>query len=265
MSDDYTSDVPFDDDNEADAMTVSLGGLLAGKTAQQIEDEATFPQIEPGVYDGHIAKFQFVKHKETGSDFTPFAVFVEEDQTSFSARKLQVFLTLQPENGEPLLKNDGTPFMQTDFFVLPPDDPTEIDAYERGSKKQGSKQGAGWHARELKQFLSHLGLCDDQGELTEEAGALANWKRWSDGTPRYIRFTVERTTNDQGKEYSQVKAFSYADSPLNNAPPAEPPPPPARTAAPPPRQPAPAQRPAQPARQPATAAAAKPAGRKRDI
>jgi hypothetical protein len=98
-----------------------------------------------------------------------------------------------------------------DYFVLPPDDPSQLRAYWEGTPP--GKKSVGFNANKFYQFIGAIGFpYPAGGELPAEAARLGNWKG------RTVMVTVkagEPYTDKAGLEKmgrNQVKLFSYRAS-----------------------------------------------------
>lgn len=229
MAEEYYTDNPLDDEAAIKEMEFSLGGMLADKPVSAIDADANF-SIPAGVYDAYIKRIGINLNKETHSREHFVKVFVDDEETSFVTTRVEVDFALlfkDEETGKshPILKGDGEPLYIRTYFTMPPQNPGEMEAYERGYANRDKPRGAGFSAKQLKQMLCHLGFDDGNGGIDPAANSPANWYRWGDGTPRFIQLTVQLgpKTAREGREvqYSEVKMFSYTDSELNGNPPDE--------------------------------------------
>jgi hypothetical protein len=205
---DYTKapvSAPADDFNIDDFQLPDVQAY--DKSAEEIEVEKSFREIPPGEHALRVVGFIGKPKMETKE------VYVGGQRRTFSAYSLIVKFGLA-----------GDPASQvTDFFFLPPDDPSQLDAYFHGGSNAEGK-GAGFHASKFYQFIERLGFSYPKGgNLPAEARRLGNWRN------REIVATVEpgRPYYDatEGREKpgrNQVKLFSYkpAGSPTQGAFPA---------------------------------------------
>ncbi len=192
---DYTKDdVPFGGDNADDFM---IGDATApDKTADQIEGENSFTTVPPGEHLLIVAGFPDPPQENI------YKVMVDGRLHSFVSHSVRVRFHLA---GQPTCTI-------TDFFLLPPQDPGQLNAYYNGIP-EGKKQ-AGWSASKFVHFINRLGYPFPPGaKLPEAAKRLGNWKG------RTIHATVESgrgtyTDKDGGEKprSNQVKPFSYRAS-----------------------------------------------------
>ena len=191
---DYTrDDVPFAD-NPDDFL---IGNVTGGaKSADEIEKENSFSQVPPGEHLLVVAGFA-EPPKPTHQKVT-----LDGQLSSFATHSVRVRLAL-PDNPKCTIN---------DFFLLPPDDPKQQQAYFNGLP-EGKKQ-AGWSAAKFVHFINRIGFPWGPGEpMPEAARRLGNWKG------RTVIATIEAGNgtykDDQGNERQrgpQVKSFSYRKS-----------------------------------------------------
>lgn len=179
--------------DEADAFEIAeVSGY--DKSADQIEEERSFDEIDPGEWRLFVAGF--LKAPERVSK----DVYVAGRRASYTAYSVVVKLA----------RSDAPAQQVTDYFLLPPDDPAQWPAYFHGAKNPDGKS-AGFDAAKFYHFLERIGFAVPKGgALPPEARKLANWKR------REVIAKVEpgrpymdQTTGVEKPGRNQVKLFSY--------------------------------------------------------
>lgn len=192
MSDyDYTRD----DASTSDIDNFEIPDVSApSATAEQIENDNNF-EIPPGDHTLVVTGFNGLP------ELKPFSVLLNGRTVSYSSMTIQVRFGL-PFNTK---KN------VTDFFVLPPANPGELDAYYNGVPLD-AKAGVtgGLSASKFFHFISRLGFpYPPGGKLPEAARRLGNWKG------RTIKARVEAGKDWIGRDgavkkgYSRIKFWSY--------------------------------------------------------
>jgi hypothetical protein len=208
--DDYT-DLGSNGNNAADDYVI--GSVVAtGFDADKVEQENAFRDIPPG---DHLLVIQDVKIYDGAFSY----VILDGRQTGYTSRSVSVRLALPNDKRATL----------NDFFTLPPDNPSELDAYFRGIPKpkegEAMKPDAkgGFAANKFFYFMDRLGFVDPATKaLTPAGGRISSWK----GRTIYATVTAGKGTYTvkSGKHQGevrpngpQVKMFSYkrADAAAN--------------------------------------------------
>lgn len=192
---DYTKDdVPFGDESPDDFV---IAGDITGsdKSADEIEASNSFTAVPPGEHLLVVGGFPEAPKE------SHYKVMVNNRLDSFTAHSVRIRLHL-PNNPNCTV---------TDFFLLPPSDPKQLNAYYTGIP-EGKKQ-AGWAASKFIHFINRLGYPFPPGaKLPEAARRLGNWK----GRTIYAMVEAGRPYTDKnGVEKpgnNQVKPFSYRSS-----------------------------------------------------
>jgi hypothetical protein len=186
---DYTRDDSFNTDPD----DFVIGAVVApAKSADDIEKENLFSAVPPGEHLLTVLDFPNPPEEK------PYKVMVNGRLELFTAHSIRVRFCL-PGNPKCTV---------TDYFLLPPSDPKQLNAYYNGVP-EGKKQ-AGWAASKFVHFINRLGYSfPPGGVLPEAAQRLGNWKG------RAIYATVEpgrRYTDSQGNQKpgsNQIKTWSY--------------------------------------------------------
>lgn len=183
------------DDFNTDPDNFTIGGdvVASDKSADEIESANSFTDVPPGEQLLVVAGFAGPPEEAL------YKVSLNGRMVSFSAHSVRVRFHL-----------DGKPNCSiSDFFLLPPSDPRELNAYYLGLP-EGKKQ-AGWAASKFIHFINRLGYPFPPGaKLPEAARRLGNWK----GRKIYAMVEAGRGTytDKNGVEKprgNQIKPFSF--------------------------------------------------------
>lgn len=206
QSDDYT-DFPATGSNNADDYVI--GSVVApGFDADQVERENGFRDIPPGE---HLLIVQDVVLYEAAFTY----VTLDGRPSGYTSRSALVRLAMPNDKRATI----------SDFFTLPPGNPSELNAYFHGVPKpkegEAPKPDAkgGFAANKFFYFMDRLGFVDPATKaLTPAGGRISSWK----GQAIYATITAGKGTytNKKGDTVargSQIKMFSYrrADATAN--------------------------------------------------
>lgn len=188
---DYDYTRPTADDAEEDAYEIRAF-VAPTKTADDIEAENTFREIPVGDHVLEISAVQI-------GDIAPFAVTINGKQSSYLSRSCNVTLSIPGDKRAQV----------RDYFVLPPDNPNEADAYNNGTAP--GQKNPGFASGKFYHFADRLGLLMPGSRGMNPS--LARPSRW---VGRAIQVTIAAGrgsyTNKKGEEVprgNQVKMFSY--------------------------------------------------------
>ncbi len=206
--DDYTA-LPASGNNAEDDYVIG-SVVAAGFDADKVEQENTFRNIEPGE---HLLIVQNVTLNDGAFTF----VTLDGRQTGYTSRSVRVQLAMPNDKRATI----------SDFFTLPPSNPSELDAYFRGipRPREGEVQKpdakGGFAANKFFYFMDRLGFVDPATKaLTPEGGRVNSWK----GRAIYVTVTegkgtyTVRSGKHQGEvrpNGPQIKMFSYRRADVN--------------------------------------------------
>jgi len=192
MSDyDYTADdrVPYGEPTQEDIDGFMLPDATAPTTtAEQIEESNNF-EIPPGEHTLVVTGFRGMPEEQS------FTVMLNNRAVSYRSHTVKVQFGL-PFNAKKRVE---------DFFVLPPANPGELDAYYNGKPLKDGKVSdqPGVSASKFYHFISRLGYAyPPGGKLPDAARKLGNWRG------RAIRATVEAGGEYKAKDGTMKKGFN---------------------------------------------------------
>lgn len=186
---------PLDDTEDIDNYTIA-DQQAPTKTAEQIAKENSFQDIPPG---DHMLVIHSIPERPK-NDF--FKVDVGGITMGYTAATVRVRFCL-PDNPRATVE---------DYFVLPPDDPTEMRAYWEGVKDGGT--AVGWDANRFYQFFGSIGYpYPAGGKMPIEGRKLGNWKgRTVLATIQAGQYYNDKKTGERKMGRNRVKFFGYRPS-----------------------------------------------------
>jgi hypothetical protein len=163
-------------------------------TADDIEKNNGFREVPPG---DHIL---VVKGFRGPVESDSYRVKVGEQLRSYTSHSVRVTFCLP---GDPRATVE-------DYFILPPANPSELEAYYRGVPTDKPDQTPGNAANKFYHFISRLGFpYPPGGKLPDGARRLGNWKGRAIGASVVDGGTYTDKSGATKKGWNKVKYFSY--------------------------------------------------------